>query len=359
MLNLKAMLVVLTVFLSLTAQANSKISAEDLADLQQELAKVVETQSANKPGIAVKVRYQGKELFSAVKGAASSTRSLSADTPFRIASISKPFTAIAIMQLWQQGKVKLDESVTAYIPKLASTWQSVTIEHLLSHRVSVSHDLFADKYLAKANQSTNQSLIEFVNQASNKIKLLPANKASYCNSCYVLLADVVASASGLPFSQYMKSNIFIPAGMLNSAIVDSEKAIPDDLALNYAKSTEFFGIQQYTTGAMAQVSSLNDLAHFVRALKAGNLVKHSTLQLMTRVHSELGDDGAYGYGWTIGWGDNPFFSHGGDQDGYRGELFFDPKYDVEVMILTNGGDDTFKLQRRIMLAVTKVFKQPD
>jgi CubicO group peptidase (beta-lactamase class C family) len=255
------------------------------------------------------------------------------------------------MKLVEQKKLSLGDHVTKYFRELPVVWKDITIEHLLSHRVYMSDDFFSNSNLNLANLSTNQEVIKFISSNKIKVKAQDFDKAIYCNSCYVLLAEVIAKVSGVSFSGYLSENIFVPANMKNSYIVEKGVTLKLSDALNYAKTESFFGINQYTTGAMAQVSSIEDLNNFMVALKEGQIISQKSLSLMTTVHSDAGDDGTFGLGWIIGWGDEPFYSHGGSQDGYQTELFFHPKHNLEIAILTNGGDETYELQAKVMRAI--------
>jgi CubicO group peptidase (beta-lactamase class C family) len=315
-------------------------------------------QQDDQPGLSVLVKKDNDVIFKQSKGLANRIRTLAIDsrTGFRIGSMSKPFTALAVMKLVEQKKLSLSDQVTKFVPELPLIWKGITIKHLLSHRVYLSNDFFADSNLGFSNLSTNQDLVKFISSESIIVKALSFDKAIYCNSCYVLLAEVIAKASGGKFVDYLNENIFYPAKMKDSYIVEKGVSIKANDALNYANTESFLGIKQYTTGAMAQVSSIDDLNNFIVALKQGKIISQETLSLMTEVHANLGDDGTFGLGWMIGWGDKPFFSHGGSQDGYQTELFFYPKFDLEIAILTNGGDNTYELQAQLMRTIISHYK---
>ncbi|TMO81941.1 hypothetical protein CWC16_02080 [Pseudoalteromonas sp. S3776] len=332
----------------------SGVHSQDNKDaLVDKLNLILSKQKEDQPGVSVLVKKNNEIIYQLSKGLANKDKNypIRSHTGFRIGSISKPFTALAIMQLVEQKKVSLDDHITKYIQGLPTDWKDITIKHLLSHRVYISDDFFSDSNLNLANLSTNQDVIKFISSNKIKVKSQTFDKAIYCNSCYVLLAEVIAKVSGVSFSDYLSDNIFIPANMKNSYIVEKGVTIKPNDALNYAKTESFFGINQYTTGAMAQVSSIEDLDNFIVALKEGKIISQKSLNLMTKVHSDAGDDGTFGLGWIIGWGEQPFYSHGGSQDGYQTELFFHPKYDLEIIILTNGGDETYELQAKIMRAI--------
>ncbi|MDG1752089.1 MAG: serine hydrolase [Thalassotalea sp.] len=334
-------------------------SQSSKASLVDKLNSILSKQEKDKPGVSILLKKDNAVILKFSKGLANKDKnlSISSNTGFRIGSISKPFTALAIMKLVEQDKLSLDDEVTRFIPELPNSWQDITIQQLLSHRVSISNDFFSESNLHLANKSTNEHLIKFLSSNNMKVKALPFDKAIYCNSCYVLLAEVIAEVSGASFSDYLSKNIFTPAKMKNTYIIEKGISIKSSDALNYAKSESFFGINQYTTGAMAQVSSIDDFEQFIVALKQGEIISQKSLNLMTQVHADLGNDGTFGLGWIIGWGDKPFFSHGGSQDGYQSELFFYPKYNFEVVILTNGGDKTYELQSQLMRAIITYYDQ--
>ncbi|MCW9018266.1 MAG: beta-lactamase family protein, partial [Kangiellaceae bacterium] len=288
-------------------------------------------------------------------GMASKHKSITLNTGFRIGSLSKPFTALAIMQLDEMKKLKVNDSVVKYIRELNGSWQQVTIEDLLTHRVSLSQDLFEDNNLRLANKATNKELISFVNQKSNVPKLMAKGKAQYCNSCYVLLAEIVARVSKMSFAEYMKRNFFTPFNMESSYIFEKPDSFRKGTALNYARNRQFLGIEQYTTGAMGQVSSISDLKKFVHYLKNGAVVSHKTLTTMTKPHVEL-EGGFYGLGWMVGEEGRPFYAHGGDQDGYQSELYINPELGIELIMLSNGGASTAQIHGEIIRKVLKYFR---
>lgn len=336
---------------SISLASNEPLSNKN--SLVDNLNKILSMQQEDEPGVSVLVKKDNEVVFKLSKGLANKDKNITinTDTGFRIGSISKSFTALAIMKLVEQKQISLVDQVTKYVLELPVGWKDITIEHLLSHRVYISDDFFSDSNLNLANLSTNQDVIKFI--SSNKIKVKPQafDNAIYCNSCYVLLAEVIAKVSGVSFSEYLSENIFVPSNMKSSYIVEKGVTIKFSDALNYAKTESFFGINQYTTGAMAQVSSIEDLNNFIVALKEGKIVSQKSLSLMTKVHSDAGNDGTFGLGWIIGWGDEPFYSHGGSQDGYETELFFHPKHGLEVAILTNGGDETYKLKAKLIRTI--------
>lgn len=333
----------------------SKVDENSLS-LKAELSAIINKQKDTKPGLSVLVKHKNKTLIKTSKGLANQRSVITENTAFRIGSISKTFTALSIMTLVESGQLSLSDNVKQHLASLPNNWADINIKDLLSHKVSLSKDFFAFNNLHLANNATNSTLLSYLQQDDLQVSKLERDKAVYCNTCYVLLAEIVKHVSDQDFNEYMAQHVFMPANMKQSYIVDENTHLKPASALNYAKTTRFFNIEQYTTGAMAQVSSINDLDNFITALKQEKIVSKSSLDNMTQVHSDLGDDGLYGLGWIIGWGNEPFFAHSGSQDGYQSELFLYPKYDLEVAILSNGGDETFQLQSELMQAIISHFK---
>jgi len=329
---------------------------ENSPSLKAKLTSIINKQKETKPGLSVLVKHKNKTLIKTSKGLAGQHNVITENTAFRIGSISKTFTALSVMTLVESGQLSLSDSVRQHLVSLPNSWADINIKDLLSHKVRLSKDFFAFNNLHLANNATNRTLLDFLQQDSLQVSKLDRDKAVYCNTCYVLLAEVVKEVSGQNFNKYMAQHIFIPANMKQSYIVDENTSLKTTSALNYAKTPRFFDIVQYTTGAMAQVSSINDLDNFITALKQEKIVRKSSLDYMTQVHSDMGEGGLYGFGWIIGWGSEPFFAHSGSQDGYQSELFLYPKYDLEVAILSNGGDETFKLQSELMQTIIGHFK---
>jgi CubicO group peptidase (beta-lactamase class C family) len=345
------------IYLTSTTVFGVDHSKDNKSALVDKLNLILSKQEDDQPGVSVLVKKDNEILFQLSKGLANKGKNIpiKSSTGFRIGSISKPFTALAVMKLVEQKKLSLGDHVIKYIPELPLHWKDITIQHLLSHRVYISDDFFSDSNLNLASFSTNQNVVQFLSSKNIKIKPLVFDKAIYCNSCFVLLAEVITKVSDVSFSGYLSENIFIPANMKNTYIVEKGATIKTGDALNYAKTESLFGINQYTTGAMAQVSSIDDLNNFMVALKEGKIISQKSLSLMTKVHSDAGDDGTFGLGWIIGWGEQPFYSHSGSQDGYQTELFFHPKNDLEIAILTNGGDKTYDLQAQMMSTIISYF----
>lgn len=136
------------------------------------------------------------------------------------------------MKLVEQGKLTFDDNIRKYITELPLNWQNITIKHLLSHRGKLSKDFFSNANLQLANLSINQDVVAFLSKTSIKVKAVDFDQARHCNSCYVLLAKAIANVGGNTFIDFIQQNIFIPAGMNDSYVIDKNEAIKPNYALN-------------------------------------------------------------------------------------------------------------------------------
>ncbi|MCJ8319068.1 MAG: beta-lactamase family protein [Colwellia sp.] len=319
----------------------------------------------NEPGIVVMVVQEDKMSYQGNRGIANFEKGLpvNSDTPFRLASLSKSFTAIAIMQLVEQGQLRLDDSILNYIPELDSSWQQISISQLLSHQSGIPN-FFTNEFILTVgfewvvNLNNSRILDYFVSYPQLDFK--PNTQADYSNSNYIFLAEVVSRTSGYMFPDYMDKFIFEPIGMNSTYIIDETRDYLPEEALNFGITHSLFDTQLYFNGAAGQVSSANDLNKFVAALLTETLISEQTLALMTQTQSVFNKDGTeYGYGWNIGRGkDNarPYFFHIGSIDGFRSLLAIEPTTGISVIILTNGGDDAEVHAANIFDEITKYFE---
>lgn len=290
--------------------------------------------AGNSSGISIVIVRDGAIFYQASKGMANIplSTSISGQTGFVLASVSKIFTAIAIMQLVEKGQVNLSDSILNYLPELPAAWRAITIEQLLTHQSGI-YDIFNDNTsIASWNGLTNDGVINYLIR-NPQLEFTPGSRGDYNNTGYVLLAKIIERKVGYSFSEYMARNIFEPAGMKNSYISDEKQAIKPGDAINYASLDTYYGIKNYVTGASSQVSSTADFANFFAALRGGRLISTATLSNMTMRHSLL-DGFDYGYGFEIGLRG---YGHGGLWDGFRTFAWINPSTGFEWAILTNSG----------------------
>ena len=306
------------------------------------------------PGFVVAIAYKGTILMNEAYGYADLEKK-TALTPqhiFRIASHSKTFTATALMQLQEQGKLRIDNYVVEYLPWLRdhkdSKWQKITVRQLMSHGAGVIRDgLNADYWQLERPFPTYEQLKEEILEAD--IVIDNNTKLKYSNFGYSLLGMVVESVSGKPYNKYVTDHI-VNTLKLSSTGPEYTAAINDTLVTGYTgleSGRTRLPIAQIDTRSMSAAtgfySKAEDLctyfaAHFVGS---GKLLDDESKKEMQRVqwHSKTpgqGNHKDYGLGLELEYlNEHVTISHGGGFPGHITKSIADPENELVVVVLTN------------------------
>ncbi|MFT7156352.1 MAG: CubicO group peptidase (beta-lactamase class C family) [Parvicella sp.] len=269
---------------------------------------------------------------------------LTTSSTFQLASASKPFTAVSVMQLVEQGKIKLTDDIRSYLPLVP--YDGITIHQLLCHKSGMSqYTHFCDSpdtiWPDKHKTIHNNEVIDIMHKHVPMINYAPGQKFYYCNTNYLLLASLVEKVSGLSFSDYLNLNIFKPLEMNNTVLYARDN---DSSLIHPAKGYNgAFNptIDIYLNGVVGDkgvYSSVDDLIKFDRGLSAGKLVSDSTFQLMIKSHNAVRKDGKnYGYGFRIleNTEVGRLVFHTGWWKGFRTYFVRVPSLNQTVIVLTN------------------------
>jgi len=263
-----------------------------------------------------------------------------AQTVFRIASISKPIAATAVMQLVERGRVNLDDPVQKYVPAFpVKGEQIITVRHLLAHTSGIRHYRQGEMESSRKYETVNDALRIF---KDDPLLFSPGTKYSYSTYGYNLLAGVVESASGIGFEEYLRTHVWQPAGMI-STYFDHVSAIVPKRAEQYVRAGR--SVQnapladlsnKWAGGGM--LSTAEDLARFHIALDEGKLLKPDTLkQMYTPYRLADGTESTYGLGWMVSKDDRgrTWIAHSGGATGGTTYLLRDPARKLAVAILCN------------------------
>ena len=265
------------------------------------------------------------------------------DTKFNLASINKMFTAIAIMQLVESGKISLQDKVGKHLtdyPNKAVA-DSVTIHQLLTHTSGMRS--FWEDYdkLAKVNFKTVSDYLPLF--VDKKLAFAPGSDFYYSNSGYMVLGLIIEKLSGQNYFDYVKEHIYRPAKMINTDAYELDHAIPN-LATGYTMSLEEPGQWKNNiflnptkgTPAGGGYSTVDDLLNFANALQSNILLSKENTTLCTSGKVKF-REGMYGYGFeeTIVNG-HRIFGHTGGHDGVASEIMIYPDLGYTAVILTNG-----------------------
>ncbi len=249
-----------------------------------------------------KILYAGAFGYSNIK----TKDTLTVNTPFQLASVSKMFTATAIMLLHDKDLLEYDDDLRKYIPEFPTS--GITIRNLLNHRSGLQNYIYvADKFWDKTKVMTNNDIPALFKRLNIK-PTFPANHHyNYCNTNYALLALVVEKISGFSFSDFMKTFVFTPLSMNNSYIYckANENFIPGS-AIGFAcynrggMRAEVPDYLDGVTGDKGMYASVEDIFLYDQALYQCKLMKPNVLaEAFTASPDDNGKTKKYGFGWRI------------------------------------------------------------
>lgn len=296
----------------------------------------------HEPGATVIVLKDGKLLLRKAYGMASvaEKRAMQADDVLRLGSITKQFTAVAIMLLVDQGKISLSDNVTKIFPDYPESGKKITIEHLLTHTSGIPS--YTSKPDFRVNSGKDMSVSQMVDSFKNDaLEFEPGSTWNYSNSGYFLLGAIIEKVSGEPYAQFVAKHLFTPLDMSNSAYEGYERT-KQARAAGHSKTKDGFGpsatlsmSQPYAAGSLT--STVDDLARWDAAISAGKLLKPESWQrAFTAYNLSNGQSSNYGYGWSIGKLEGaPMISHGGGINGFSTYALRLPQEKVYVAVLTN------------------------
>ncbi|RXR34781.1 class A beta-lactamase-related serine hydrolase [Flavobacterium piscinae] len=264
------------------------------------------------------------------------------NTKFNLASVSKQFTAVAIMQLIQDEKLKLDQTIDTFFPKIPKS-NLITIKMLLNHSSGLQID-FDELYLKYADiDSTNV----FKTIEEKTLLFPPGESIAYSNIGYFLLAKIVEKISGLEFEDFLKKRIFKYADMNHSGVCNNDSIIKN-LASYYYKSEDGFKKNpfinwKYNIGHDGIYSTIEDLYSWNNTLfKSEKILLNDFKNLMIGTYN----DQNFGFGYVI----NPFYSHNEKFIGHDGMFFgsitsynYFPEKDIFIVVLSNNQSPSYLL----------------
>lgn len=246
------------------------------------------------------VAKNGKIIFEKYKGYSNflTKDSMTEHSAVHLASTSKTFTGMAILKLWEDGKLSLEDTLQKYFPQLP--YKGITIRMLLSHRSGLPNYLyFMDSLWDRHKEMTNDDVLNAMIVHKPRIQNLPDRRFQYCNTNFLLLALIIEKISGQKFPDYMKATVFAPLGM-NDTYVFSLK---DSANYNPTWSvSRGFPMDQYdcTYGDKNIYSTVRDLFTWDVALYQHTFLKKSTLDMaFTPLSNEVRSMHNYGLAWRL------------------------------------------------------------
>jgi len=294
------------------------------------------------PGASVIVIRDGAVLLRRAYGLANLEHHTPAapTTDFRLASLSKQFTAMAIMLLVRDGKLRYDQPVSELLPELPPTTRAITIRHFLNHTSGIwdYEELIPETRTAQLDDHDVLALVA----AKDSVYFSAGSAYRYSNSGYVLLGIIVARASGMPLPEFMGRRIFDPLGMTATvAHVEGNDTVPQR-AYGYSPSGGTFvqtdqSVTSATLGDGGIYTNADDMRRWDHALSTAALVDSATLALATTPPVlPAGATTEYGFGWFVDmYRGEQRWRHTGETSGFRNAIQRYPNRRLTIVILTN------------------------
>lgn len=276
------------------------------------------------------------------------------DTRYRIFSITKQFTAAAVLILVDEGRIDLHASVLKYLPELPSEWRSATVQEMLTHTSGIPNEenTWAQTFMQNdvKTQLANLALVA-PKLAGHQLTDPPGSKWRYNNFVYDLLACIVARVSNQGYASFVQERILTPAGMHDAGFDDRRQAdgglyvgsaaIPR-LASGYNGTPDnlitAFPQMFASRGAGGIYATAEDLFHYDNAISAGRIVPPELERQAVDSAFSTGPDASYGYGWIISHKDGTtLIHHSGGTNGYVADYARYPASRICIVILTNRG----------------------
>ncbi|MGV8922544.1 MAG: serine hydrolase domain-containing protein [Thermomonas sp.] len=311
--------------------------------LQAKVDRLMQRYDGEVPGASLLVLHNGEAVVRRGYGRADLGQGIEAGpaTDYRLASVSKQFTAASILLLTQDGKLGIDDPIRKWLPSLPPATAAITLRHLLTHASGLVdyEDLMADDYQGQIRDAGVLDLLA----KEDRLYFAPGSAYRYSNSGYALLSLVVEKASGMDYPGFLQQRIFAPLGMHDSlAYVAGGPQVPHRAYGHSEVDGHWQRTDQSTTSAVLGdggiYSSINDLARWDAALYDDRLLSDASRALAFSPQVEVTGEpykASYGFGWRIS-GD--MLWHSGETIGFRNVILRWPKQHLTVILLSNRND---------------------
>jgi CubicO group peptidase (beta-lactamase class C family) len=293
------------------------------------------------PGACVAVLKDGAPILRRAYGLADIEARVAAttETNYRLASMTKQFTAAAILLLAQDGRLSIDDPVRSWLPTLARAADGMAIRHLLTHTSGLIdfEDLITEGTTVQLRDADVLKLLE----AENRGYFVPGTGYRYSNSGYALLALIVSNAAGEGFAAFLRKRIFLPLGMWNTVAFEAGISSVAHRAFGYSAAQHSWArtdqsLTSATLGDGGVYSSVNDLAKWDAALYGDRLLRPASLHSAFQGATPTDDPAVqYGFGWRIS-GETVW--HSGETTGFRNVIVRHLERRLTVIVLTNRDD---------------------
>ena len=331
----------LLLFIGLSCQSQAPKSETKTAEIDQLFQA---WNQPNHPGGSIGVMKNGNLIYSKAFGLASLEYTIpnEPNTIYNIASVSKQFTSMGILLLEKEGKLSIDEDIRTYLPDLPDFEEKVTLRHCMHHTSGMRslHALLGMAGWRDDDSRTNADLYRFMKQQKD-LNFKPGAEYLYCNTGYMLMADIIERLTGEKFVDWMQKNVFDPLAMKDTYVEDQYNRVMPNNATSYsgskekgfAREIEYWGY----VGSGNIHSTTQDLLNWMHNY---HQPKTGWEDLFTRMQTvdvlNNGDTLYYAFGVdTKTYKGEKKIGHGGSIGGFRSNLVTFPEHDLEIAVLTN------------------------
>jgi len=299
------------------------------------------------PGAAVGVVHGGKLIYAKGFGEADieTGAPITPQTIFHVASLSKQFSAYAIVLLAQDGKLALDDDIRKYIPEVPDFGKTITIRHLIHHTSGLRDqwNLLAMAGWRLDDVITKEQIFNLLKR-QQALNFEPGAEFSYCNTGYTLLAEVVARVGKQPFGEWMQQRLFKPLGMNNTLFYEDHERIVKGRAYSFYKAPQGDknpfkkSVLSYANaGATSLFTTVTDLANWIANFRTPVVGNAATMkQMLERGRLTKGDSIPYAFALSHGtYRGLTYYDHSGADAGFQSFLCYFPQQDYGFIVLSN------------------------
>lgn len=292
-------------------------------------------------GCSIAIAEQGKIVFAEGFGYANlETRTpATPETVYRLASISKPITAVAVLRLAEMGLLDLDADIRKYLPEFPDKGVTITVRHLLSHTSGIRHYRGNESLRNEHFAGPIPALAIF---KDDPLEHLPGEKYTYSTYGYTVIAAIIEKVTGKSYPDAMRQLVWRPAGMTATDVEDQRRVVLNRAAgYEASPNGEYLNSRQvdlsYKWGGGGLVSTVTDLCRFGDAVLKNRLISETWRHLMwSRARLSDASEIPYGLGWGVTrYRGELLISHNGAQQGSRTSFWILPERGVVIAVLTN------------------------
>ncbi|HMQ68675.1 MAG TPA: serine hydrolase [Ignavibacteria bacterium] len=339
------------------------VRSQDISDQSENAIQYIDSLAnafypSAEPGLSLLISKNGIPLFVKTYGLSDikDQDPITADNVFAIGSMSKQFTAVGILMLANEGKLNLSDNIKIYLPQYNTHGKEITIKQCLTHSSGILS--FTEKEGFDSLFTMTLSKDEMIGFFENDDLLFePGSDFSYSNSGYLILGMIIEKISGMDYNDFIRKNIFEPAGMTNSYFYGEENMIPVKAigydgrdSSTYKETSQFYN--GWTKGAGNIKSCVNDLLLWNNFLINGKLIPEDLIQeAFTPNILSGGVNSNYGFGWNVTMLENKkIIRHGGAINGFLSDAVYLPEDKIYIVALSNNtGKSPGKLMDNIVL----------